>query len=84
MEKIGEGGMGMVYRALDTHLNRSVAVKVLPPGRMADPEQKKRFMQEARAASALNHPIITIHDSSTADGSTSLPLSERRESRWAS
>src|SRR5512135_501294 len=62
-EKIGEGGMGVVYRARDTHLDRTVAIKVLPAAAVADPERKRRFVQEAKAASALNHPnIIDIHD----------------------
>jgi TolB-like protein/Tfp pilus assembly protein PilF/predicted Ser/Thr protein kinase len=69
MEKIGEGGMGVVYRAEDRHLKRSVALKLLPPDKMTDPERKGRFIHEARAASALNHPnIVTIHDISSADG----------------
>jgi eukaryotic-like serine/threonine-protein kinase len=69
VEKIGEGGMGVVYRAEDAHLRRSVAIKVLPPGKIADPERKKRFIHGARAASALNHPnIVTIYDISEADG----------------
>ncbi|MDA2937501.1 serine/threonine-protein kinase [Acidobacteria bacterium AH-259-A15] len=67
--KLGEGGMGVVYRALDTHLDRPVAIKVLSARAVADPERKKRFVQEAKAASALNHPnIITIHDITTAQG----------------
>jgi eukaryotic-like serine/threonine-protein kinase len=61
--KLGEGGMGVVYRSHDIHLDRVVAVKVLPADRVADPDRKRRFIQEAKAASALNHPnIITIHD----------------------
>ena len=62
-EKIGEGGMGAVYKAVDTHLDRPVAIKVLPPGKVADPERRGRFVQEAKAASALRHPnIVVIHD----------------------
>ncbi len=69
IEKLGEGGMGVVWRARDTHLDRDVAIKTLPAERMADPERKRRFVQEAKAASALNHPnIVTIHDISSADG----------------
>ncbi|MEP6800635.1 MAG: protein kinase [Acidobacteriota bacterium] len=63
VEKIGEGGMGIVYRALDAHLDRTVAIKVLRPEAVGDPERKWRFVREAKAASALNHPhIVTIHD----------------------
>ncbi len=63
LEKIGEGGMGVVYKARDAHLDRTVAIKVLPAEAMADPERKRRFVQEARAASALNHPgIVQIYD----------------------
>jgi len=61
--KLGEGGMGVVYRARDTHLDRPVAVKVLAADALTNPERKRRFVQEAKAASALNHPnIITIYD----------------------
>jgi len=63
IEKLGAGGMGEIYKALDTRLNRFVAVKVLPPASSADPGRRSRFVQEAQAASALNHPnIITIYD----------------------
>ncbi len=60
---IGAGGMGEVFRAKDTRLHRSVAIKILPRDKIADFERKGRFLQEARAASALNHPnIVTLHD----------------------
>jgi serine/threonine-protein kinase len=63
LERLGVGGMGEVYKARDTRLNRFVAMKVLPAGMSADPEHRRRFVQEAQAASALNHPnIITIYD----------------------
>jgi Tol biopolymer transport system component/predicted Ser/Thr protein kinase len=74
-EKIDKGGMGIVYKARDTHLDRFVALKVLPPDRVADPERKRRFVQEAKAASALNHPnIVTIHDIDTAEGVTFIAM----------
>ncbi|MGE0133204.1 MAG: serine/threonine-protein kinase [Blastocatellales bacterium] len=61
--RIGAGGMGEVWKARDEHLNRDVAIKVLPPEFSADPEWVRRFEQEAFAVSALNHPnIITIYD----------------------
>ena len=63
LAQIGAGGMGEVYRARDSRLGRDVAIKILPRDRVADPERKKRFLQEARAASALNHPnIVALYD----------------------
>jgi serine/threonine protein kinase len=65
---LGEGGMGVVYRALDTKLNRSVAVKVLS-GEWADAAARRRFQREAQTASSLNHPhILTVHDAGELDG----------------
>ena len=67
--KVGEGGMGVVYAATDIRLGRVVAIKVLPPAAIADEERRARFIREARAASALNHPnIVTIHDIDSVDG----------------
>ena len=70
---IGAGGMGEVYRALDTRLGRQVAVKVLPEGLALEPVRLKRFEQEARAASALNHPnILTLFDVGSPEGTPYL------------
>jgi len=63
IDKIGAGGMGEIYKAQDDRLHRLVAVKILSPGMSTDPDRKRRFFQEAQAASALNHPnIITLYD----------------------
>lgn len=62
-EKIGEGGMGVVYKAKDEELGRFVAIKRLPPELVGDDERRGRFLHEARTVSALNHPnIVTVHD----------------------
>ncbi len=67
--QLGAGGMGVVYRAHDTQLDRSVAVKVISESLQADPKARARLLQEARAASALNHPnICTVHEVGEADG----------------
>ena len=66
---IGAGGMGEVYRAHDTRLDRDVAIKVLPADRLSDEVQRARFVREARAASALDHPnIVTIHEIESESG----------------
>ena len=69
VEEISRGGMGIVYRATDTRLQRDVALKVLPPELMTDRDRRDRFIREARAASALEHPnIAVIHDIGEEDG----------------
>jgi serine/threonine protein kinase len=67
--KLGEGGMGVVYKARDTSLDRHVAIKVLAQDKISDPFRKQRFVLEAKAASALNHPgIVAVYDVCAADG----------------
>ena len=66
---LGEGAMGVVYRARDVRLGREVAIKVLPPAFSADADRLRRFDQEARAAGSLNHAnVLTIHDVGTREG----------------
>src|ERR1700680_203442 len=69
VDKLGEGGMGEVWRARDARLNRSVAVKILPLEVSQDPQRRLRFEQEARALGALNHPnIVSVYDIGQQDG----------------
>jgi len=75
VEKIGEGGMGVVYRATDTNLNRDVAIKVLPPEVAQAPERLGRFQREAHVLASLNHPhIAAIYGLEEADGQPFLAL----------
>ena len=72
---LGAGGMGEVYRARDAKLGREIAIKVLPSEMASDPDRRQRFEQEARSASALNHPnILTIYDISETDGSLYIAM----------
>src|SRR5215472_1800256 len=69
MEKLGAGGMGVVFKARDTHLNRLIAIKVIQPARVTDSSLQARLLAEARAASSLNHPnVVTVYDAGSCDG----------------
>jgi serine/threonine protein kinase len=70
---LGAGGMGEVFRARDTRLNRDVAIKVLPKAFVSDPDRLRRFEQEAKTLAALNHPnVLTIYDAGIYDGAPYL------------
>ncbi len=74
-EEISRGGMGIVYRATDTRLNREVALKVLPEDLMHDPDRRRRFLQEAQAASSIEHPnVAVIYDADEAAGQTFIAM----------
>ena len=76
IKKLGEGGMGVVYKARDMRLDRTVALKFLPPELTKDKEAKKRFILEAKAAAALDHPnICTVFEVDEADGQTFIAMS---------
>ncbi|NUN71184.1 MAG: protein kinase [Bacteroidetes bacterium] len=75
LEKLGEGGMGVVYKAQDTKLDRFVAIKFLPANSSVTAETKARFIQEAKATAALNHPnILSIYEISESDANTFIVL----------
>jgi formylglycine-generating enzyme required for sulfatase activity/dienelactone hydrolase/predicted Ser/Thr protein kinase len=75
LAEIDRGGMGIVYRAIDTRLNREVALKVLPPELGSDPERRRRLVQEAQAAAALKHPnIAVIYEVDESEGTTFVAM----------
>ena len=74
-DEISRGGMGVVYEALDVKLNRSVALKILPPELVADEERKRRFVLEAQATAALTHPnVAVIYEVDDVDGVTFIAM----------
>jgi serine/threonine-protein kinase len=82
LEKIGQGGMGEVYLAEDTSLQRKVALKFLPPEMQQDPVARQRFMREAMSAAALDHPYIChINEVSEAESKCFILITTNPESR---
>ena len=80
--EISRGGMGVVYRARDTRSNREVALKVLPPELVADPDRKRRFVQEAQSAAGLKHPhIATIYEIGEAEPASTFIAMELIDGR---
>src|SRR5437016_6470488 len=74
-EKVGEGGMGVVYRAEDTRLNREVALKLIHPRHIKDEEARRRFIREAQSVSTISHPnVCTIHSIEEEGGQLFLVL----------
>ena len=75
LDKVGEGGMGVVYKAEDTKLERTVALKFLAAHLLNDVEAKERFLREAKAAAALHHPnVCPVYEIDEADGETFLAM----------
>jgi serine/threonine-protein kinase len=75
LDRLGRGGMGLVYRARDSKLDRDVALKVLPPEMVGDPERRKRLLREARLAAAVTHPgLVAIYDVGEEDGRVYLAM----------
>ncbi len=84
LSPIGAGGMGEVYKARDTRLDRTVAIKVLPEHVASDPDLQQRFEREAKTISSLNHPhICTLHDIGNQDRAWTATLSPQLESTGA-
>ena len=80
---IGEGGMGQVYQATDTKLNRQVALKILPEAFATDPDRLARFQREAQVLASLNHPgIAAIYGIEESDDARALVLELVRDRRW--
>jgi len=83
VEKIGEGGMGVVWKARDTKLGREVALKVLPEGVTSEPERLDRFRQEAKALASLDHAnIVTVYSVEETDGIHSSQWGWSRARHW--